>query len=348
MYKTESAKAADYRLSREDTKRINEDYLGAVRYSREAHRAVAELAGKVPHCHGIFVGGTTTNIDIPQIENIKYSIKVIKSFIVDKLIPDVYTIAATYEDYFKIGDGYKNFMSYGLYDNYLHPIKMVSTGVMINGIREEFQSSNIAEDISKTWVESDLQTLIPGEDNKITYNPYKPEAYSWVNAPRYKGNPMEVGALARMTLSGGYSGGVSIMDRIIAKSIEAKRLCEAIEGLIDLLKLKKAYQEQWEIPEESRGVGLIEAERGSLGHWLSIKNKLVHHYTLIPPSSWNLSPTDNRGIKGPVEEALIGTEIKDMVHPVEVGRIVRSFDPCLNCAAHVTSDKYEPITINIL
>ncbi len=151
-----------------------------------------------------------------------------------------------------------------------------------------------------------------------------------------------------MTLSGDYSGGVSIMDRIIAKSIEAKRLCEAIEGLIDLLKLKKAYQEQWEIPEESRGVGLIEAERGSLGHWLSIKNKLVHHYTLIPPSSWNLSPTDNRGIKGPVEEALIGTEIKDMVHPVEIGRIVRSFDPCLNCAAHVTSDKYEPITINIL
>lgn len=348
LYKTESAKAADYRLSREDTKRINEDYLGAVRYSREAHRAVAELAGKVPHCHGIFVGGTTTNIDIPQIENIKYSIKVIKSFIVDKLIPDVYAIAATYEDYFKIGDGYKNFMSYGLYDNYLHPIKMVSTGVMINGIREEFQPSNIAEDISKTWVESDLQTLIPGENNKITYNPYKPEAYSWVNAPRYKGNPMEVGALARMTLSGDYSGGVSTMDRIIAKSIEAKRLCEAIEGLIDLLKLKKAYQEQWEIPEESRGVGLIEAERGSLGHWLSIKNKLVHHYTLIPPSSWNLSPTDNRGIKGPVEEALIGTEIKDMVHPVEIGRIVRSFDPCLNCAAHVTSDKYEPITINIL
>ncbi|GAA0777673.1 nickel-dependent hydrogenase large subunit [Clostridium subterminale] len=348
LYKTESAKAADYRLSREDTKRINEDYLGAVKYSREAHRGVAELAGKVPHCHGIFVGGTTTNIDIPQIENIKYSIKVIKNFIVDKLIPDVYAIAATYEDYFKIGGGYKNFMSYGLYDNYLHPIKMVSTGVMINGIREEFKSGNITEDISKTWVESDSQTIIPGEDNKITYNPYKPEAYSWVNAPRYKGNPMEVGALARMTLSGDYSGGVSTMDRIIAKSIEAKRLCEAIEGLIDLLKLKKAYQEQWEMPEEARGIGLVEAERGALGHWLSITNKLVHHYTLIPPSSWNLSPTDNRGIKGPVEEALIGTEIKDMVHPVEIGRIVRSFDPCLNCAAHVTSDKYEPITINIL
>ncbi|MGL5353112.1 MAG: nickel-dependent hydrogenase large subunit, partial [Clostridium sp.] len=107
-------------------------------------------------------------------------------------------------------------------------------------------------------------------------------------------------------------------------------------------------QEKWEIPQKAKGVGLIEAERGALGHWVSIDNKLVENYTLIPPSSWNLSPSDSQGVRGPVEQALMGTEIANLKHPVEIGRIVRSFDPCLNCAAHITSDRYKPMIINIV
>ncbi|MEG1256759.1 nickel-dependent hydrogenase large subunit [Clostridium sp.] len=348
LYKTESNKDADYRLSASDTDRINEDYLGAVKYSREAHRAIAEIAGKIPHCHGIFVGGTTTNIDVQQIEGIKYSINVIKSFIEEKLIQDVYIISKAYEDYFKIGSGNKNLMCYELYNDYAPPINSFSSGVMLNGVREDFQVNNITENIARTWAEGNTNTIIPGIDDNTTPNPYKEGAYSWINAARYKGYAMEVGALARMTLNGYYKGGISAMDRILAKSLEAKKICESIKGLIDLLKLGKAYQEQWEIPKVANGVGLIEAERGSLGHWLSIDNKVVANYTLIPPSAWNLSPTDDTGVRGPVEEALVGTEIADIAHPVEIGRIVRSFDPCLNCAAHITSDRHEPMTINIV
>ncbi|MEG0132552.1 MAG: nickel-dependent hydrogenase large subunit [Clostridium sp.] len=348
LYKIEGDNAADYRLSIADTKKINEDYLGAIKYSREAHRAIAEIAGKVPHCHGIFVGGTTTNIDVPQISTIKYSINVIKRFIEDKLIPDVHIIAKAYDDYFKMGSGNKNLMCYGLFDDYNSPINSFSPGIMINGVREDFQVNNITENISRTWTEGNSQIIIPGVDVETKPNPYKEGAYSWVNAARYKGYAMEVGALARMTLNGYYKGGISAMDRILSKSLEAMKICESIEGLIDLLKIGKAYQQQWDIPKVAKGVGLIEAERGALGHWLSIENKVVANYTLIPPSSWNLSPTDNKSVRGPVEEALIGTEIADIAHPVEIGRIVRSFDPCLNCAAHITSDRHEPMTINIV
>ncbi|MEG0306376.1 MAG: nickel-dependent hydrogenase large subunit [Clostridium sp.] len=348
LYKTQSHKLADYRLSKADTDKINEDYLSAVKYSREAHRAIAIMAGKAPNCHGIFVGGTTTNIDVQQIEEIKYSLNIINEFVINKLIPDVFVIAKAYDDYFKMGSGYKNLMCYGLYNDYDSPIKFSSPGVMINGVREEFQASDIAENISRTWADGNAEVIIPGVDVPATPNPYKAKAYSWVNAARYKGNAMEVGSLARMILSGDYKGGISAMDRIIAKSLEAKKMCESIRGLISLLKIGKPYQEQWEIPSVARGIGLVEADRGALGHWISIDNKLVANYTLIPPSSWNLSPTDDKFVRGPVEEALVGTNIFNPKNPVEIGRIVRSFDPCSNCAAHITSDRHESMTINIV
>jgi hydrogenase large subunit len=33
---------------------------------------------------------------------------------------------------------------------------------------------------------------------------------------------------------------------------------------------------------------------------------------------------------------------------VEIGRIVRTFDPCVSCATHVISDNYAPIEIRIV
>lgn len=348
LFKTSNSKDADYRLSQDETEVINSHYIEAIRYSREAHRGIAILAGKAPHCHGIFVGGITTNIDIQHIEGIKYCITSIKDFIENKLIPDVNIIAKAYGDYFKIGRGHGNLMSFGLYGDYPLPIKYSQPSVLINGNKEDLDVKNITESIKNTWAESNGDSLMPGVSEPPEPNVYKDGAYSWVNAPRYKGQAMEVGALARMILSGEYAGSISVMDRIVAKTLEAKRVCQVIQQLIDMLKLGNAYQKQWVIPNNAKGIGLTEAERGSLGHWISIENKKVANYTLIPPSAWNLSPTDDKGIKGVVEEALMGAHISNIKNPVEIGRIVRSFDPCLNCAAHVVSDKYKSMTINIL
>ena len=348
LYKTISSKEADYRLSKEETNAINTHYVDAIQYSREAHRGVAILAGKVPHCHGIFVGGTTTKIDIQQIEGVRYCINSISDFVENKLIQDVFTIAKSYSDYFKIGKGTGNLMSFGLYWDYKSPIKYSKPSTLINDKIEDLEINNITESIKNTWADNKNDELIPGVSEPAEPNAYKEGAYTWVNAPRYKGYAMEVGALARMILSGEYNGGVSTMDRIVAKALEAKRVCEIIKQLIEFLRLGNPHQKQWEIPNTAKGIGLTEAERGSLGHWIYIDNKKVANYTLIPPSSWNLSPTDGNGIRGTVEEALIGTNINNIKNPVEIGRIVRSFDPCLNCAAHVVSDKYETIKINII
>lgn len=348
LFKTSDNKDNDYRLTDIQTKIINEHYLEAIKYSREAHKAIAVLSGKAPHCHGIWVGGTTTKIDIQQFEEVKYIISGIKDFVINKLIPDVQLISKVYSDYFSIGRGHGNLMSFGLFNEYDNPIKYSIPKVMINNVESDLNIKNINESIKSTWVVSKSENLIPGVNQPAMGFAYKEGAYSWINSPRYLGYPIEVGALARMTLAGKYKNGISVMDRIVAKSLEAKNICEIIEELISLLKLEDAEQKIWQEPVNADGVGIYEAERGSLGHWISIKNSKVSNYTVITPSAWNLSPMDGNGVKGTVEQALIGTNIKNNLAPVEIGRIVRSFDPCSNCAAHVISDKYKTMDIKIL
>ena len=88
------------------------------------------------------------------------------------------------------------------------------------------------------------------------------------------------------------------------------------------------------IPESGRGYGLTEAARGALGHWIDIKDKKISNYQCVVPTTWNCSPRDDRGVPGPVEQALVGVPIADAENPVEAARVVRSFDPCLACAVH--------------
>ncbi|HBJ2621983.1 Ni/Fe hydrogenase [Clostridium botulinum] len=348
LYKDGTDKELDYRLPTDITKKINEDYLEAIKYSRECHRAIAVLAGKAPHCHGIWVGGISTYIDVPEKEAVKYTITVVKEFIENKLLEDVKIIAQYYNDYFNMGKGYGNLMDFGLYSDYKAPIKYTEASAMINGKKENIDVNNITENVKYSYLDIPGGMVMPGVSSTPEANPYKQDAYSWVDAARYKNYSMEGGPLARQILNGYYENKISAMDRILARVLESVKICESIIGLIDLMKLGQAVQEEWKIPSKANGIGLTGAPRGDLGHWLSIENKQVSNYTLIPPSAWNLSPTDSNNIKGPVEEALIGTEINDMKNPVEIGRIVRSFDPCSNCAAHVTSDRYDPIVINIV
>jgi Ni,Fe-hydrogenase I large subunit len=81
-------------------------------------------------------------------------------------------------------------------------------------------------------------------------------------------------------------------------------------------------------------MGLVEAPRGALGHWLTVENRKIASYQCIVPTTWNCSPRDDRGVPGPVEKAIEGTPIADPANPIEATRIVRSFDPCIACAVH--------------
>ena len=93
------------------------------------------------------------------------------------------------------------------------------------------------------------------------------------------------------------------------------------------------YQHVTEIPD-GRGQGLVQAARGALGHWVEVQNEKIKHYQIITPTTWNGSPRDGGGVAGAWEQALIGTPIRDLSHPIEAGHVIRSFDPCLVCAVH--------------
>jgi Ni,Fe-hydrogenase I large subunit len=72
---------------------------------------------------------------------------------------------------------------------------------------------------------------------------------------------------------------------------------------------------------------------------VAIANGKIANYQAVVPSTWNLSPRDGKGTRGPVESALIGTPIADPKQPLEILRTVHSFDPCMACAVHVVDTR---------
>ncbi|MCF6465170.1 nickel-dependent hydrogenase large subunit [Clostridium sp. Cult2] len=338
----------DYRMPEKLNMKLSKHYIESVEYSRLAHEMLAVLGGKVPHNHGIFVGGVTVNLDASKYIKVKSILKSIKEFVINRMIPDVYTIAGYYKDYFYNGEGYKNLMSYGVFDTYTEKdLFYIAPQILISGQKQEFNPDKITENIYRAWYEASKVEQKPF-DPTVDENVYKEEAYSWIKAPRYEGYPMEVGPLARMYLSGGYTRGISTMDRIIARVLEVKKIIEILEGLLEKVELKPAQQGRYEFPQKAKGKGLIDTTRGGLGHWVAINEEGIENYEIITPTTWNLSPGDSREIKGAVEKALIGTTIRDIKNPVEIGRIVRSFDPCVSCATHVFGDGYSPIEIRVI
>jgi len=110
---------------------------------------------------------------------------------------------------------------------------------------------------------------------------------------------------------------------------------------IDDLEPGANPRNSYTIPDTGEGEGLIEAARGGLGHWIVIKNRVIENYQAVVPTTWYCSPKDDKGGRGPVEQALIGTPVSDNANPIEAARVVRSFDPCLACAIHVVEGDRE-------
>jgi hydrogenase large subunit len=87
-------------------------------------------------------------------------------------------------------------------------------------------------------------------------------------------------------------------------------------------------------PSSGQGYGLTEAPRGALGHWITIESGVVSRYQVVSPTTWNGSPRDEADQPGPIESALAGIAMADPADPVEVNRVIHSFDPCVQCAVH--------------
>ncbi|MDR1008566.1 MAG: nickel-dependent hydrogenase large subunit [Campylobacteraceae bacterium] len=189
--------------------------------------------------------------------------------------------------------------------------------------------------------------------------------YSWIKAPRYDGKPMQVGPLANIVVN--YAKGnervakvvekflsdtglpvsavFSTLGRTACRMIEAKVIAdnglEAFYNLINNLKVDQetcaTYTIDKNIEYQGRYIGHV--PRGTLSHWVKIKNGLIENYQAVVPSTWNASPKDANGVRGPYEECLIGLKIADLSKPLEIVRVIHSYDPCIACAVHVMDTK---------
>jgi hydrogenase large subunit len=138
-----------------------------------------------------------------------------------------------------------------------------------------------------------------------------------------------------MWVNGDYRSGISVMDRHLARANECLKVAQAMLTWVEQIDLSGPVFVTAHVPARATAVGLTEAPRGALGHWLKISRGKISRYQIITPTCWNASPRDRTMRRGPIEQALIGTPVSDISKPVEVLRLIHSFDPCLSCAVHV-------------
>jgi len=330
-------------------------YVKAFEMARTAQEMIAIWGGKMPHVTGIVPGGVAETVTAEKIASYLYRLRRIKEFIDTCYLPDVIAVAKAYPAWFKIGGGYKNLLAYGIFElNNEGTETYHIPGAFINGKLNELNQKNIKEEVFYSKYSS--PTGLHPFDGETTPDPKKPNAYSWVKAPRYDSQPMEVGPLARMVIThlSGKRPEVtklvkdtlkalnadenilfSVLGRHACRALELKIVAEQAEQWVLQLQPDKPTNNPYEVPQSSEGYGLTEAQRGALGHWIKIKDHKIERYQCVVPSTWNCGPRDDKGRRGVIEEALIGTPIADPENPIEAVRVVRSFDPCLACAIHV-------------
>lgn len=205
---------------------------------------------------------------------------------------------------------------------------------------EPFQQEKISEDIKFSYFEGYKNGRHPF--NGMTEpNIDKKGAYTWVKAPRYNGKVVEVGPFARLVINHLplivdllNNSGINVYTRSLARVYEMLVLLKKIEDWINHIDPEKPFYTPHKKSKEALGFGIVEAPRGILGHWVNIDNYKIKSYQIVTPTAWNMSPRDSDGIPGTVEQALIGTPIEDEKNPVEIGHVIRSFDPCLFCSVH--------------
>lgn len=327
--------SADFRFTQSETDAFVNDYVEALEMRRKALELGALFAGKMPHAANVVPGGVTAIPSATDISNAKTYLSLIKTFIVNVYQKDVNALASKYSDYYNIGKGYGNLICYGAFDTGTGGGLLFPAGTVTNGTAGAFAQGNIREYNKYSWYTSPTGQAPASGTTTAGYG--KSGAYTWLKSPRYSGAAYEAGPLARTTLSGDYARGVSVIDRHMARYVETAKLVDAVSGWVNSLTVGKSGFTDIGTPVSGSGIGLTEAPRGAVGHWVSVASSKVSAYQIVTPTCWNASPMDDAGNPGPIEKAVIGTRVANPAQPVEILRIVHSFDPCLGCAVHVIS-----------
>lgn len=325
------------------------------------------LAGKWPHTLAIQPGGTSRAIGTSEKVRIRALLGEFRRFLETTVFGDSLEAIAALEsaaqlnewraarspnasdlnrflavaealDLENLGRSAGPFISYGAYEE--GGDRWLRRGVWADELRT-LDTTRITEDISHAWLAGDTTPRHPQRGVTLPVID-KEAAYTWCKAPRLAGQVVETGALARQVVDGhplirdlvARSGG-NVRNRVIARLLEAARILPEMERWIAAIRPREPFCLSAALPEEGEGAGLVEAARGSLGHWMTVRQGRLANYQIIAPTTWNFSPRDVNGVPGMLEQALVGAPVRAGEEtPVAVQHIVRSFDPCMVCTVH--------------
>ncbi|MBV1700766.1 MAG: nickel-dependent hydrogenase large subunit [Hyphomicrobiales bacterium] len=399
----------EYKLPPEANLMAFAHYLEALAWQREVVQLHAIFGGKNPHPN-FLVGGAPSPISIDTVgaggagatalnmvglEIVGRIIARMKAFVEQVYLPDTLAIASFYKDWFARGEGVGNFMTFGDF-----PAKgmddpaswLIPAGAILNRDLTKIHPVDLTNpDEIKEFVahsyydykDGKKEGLHPyaGQTNLHYSGPTPPftqlnveDSYSWLKSPRWKGNVMEVGPLARVLML--YASGhkptqdlanfalkkldlpltalYSTMGRTAARTLESKIIVDQMQSWYDTLianikagDLAVHNNARWDPstwPKRAQGVGFMEAPRGALGHWVVIANGKIENYQAVVPSTWNAGPRDSEGRPGPYEAALMDRHtLHDPKQPLEIQRTIHSFDPCIACAVHLVDPAGEEL-----
>lgn len=349
------------------------NYIQALDKQAKGRKAAAVFSGKQPHHSSIVVGGVTSYPTLGQIQQYKKLIDELAAFTKEVYIPNALLLAEgplLPLEQNSVGATAGHYMSFGGFlmsqdDNDV----LFPPGVIFENKFSDIQALDltaIKEELTYSWYKDEPIPADPAT-SFTNVDLDKGKGYSFIKAPRYQGKPVEVGPLARMlTMKNPTFMGLmdkynitnpGLVMRHAARAVDSLVMVDAVYGWIDeltqLIGETGVYgnegnaqihdTENWEPVMKGKGVGLIEAPRGALGHWVEIADQKTKQYQMIVPSTWNASPIDDNGQRGPYEQALIGAPVPDPENPLNVVRIIRSFDPCLACAIHIIHPKGDKI-----
>ncbi len=355
-----------YAMSPEENLLVTAHYLEALKKQATAAKMMAILGGKNPHPQSTVVGGVTCGgeLSADRLNSFRTYLEETRKFVNTVYIPDLKAVAAKYPEWTTVGS-FSNFMACGEFPlgpnvpaDLFMPRGLIFNGDILNV--QAFDPIYISEHVARSWYKGstdyhpEVGETVPNYTGMDLDN-----RYSWLKAPRHDGEAMEVGPLARVLV--GYGLGqaefvnpverflkdtglseanlLSTLGRTAARGIETAIIGDAMVGWLNELENnlsvgnRQIYQQY--TMGTSSGTGFLEAPRGALGHWINIEGSAIDNYQMVVPTTWNLGPRCAQGIPGPLEQALVGVPVADPSSPVEVIRVIHSFDPCIACGVHV-------------
>lgn len=371
-------------------------YLECLRVQRTAAQMMAIFGGKQPHPQSLTVGGVTCVMDLKSPARLgEYMVKFqeVADFINRAYYPDLVMAGKAYANEASVLNdvGVPNLLTSQTFmvgkNDYLFDSGIIMNGDIKNVL--EVDESKITEEATHSWYKNDKPLHPYDGETEPNFTGLKDEKtlngkgemadskvfdhagkYSWIKAPRYGGEPMQVGPLANIVVN--YAKGnqyvapvvekflsdtglplgavLSTLGRTATRMIEAKVVADnclkAFNNLVENLKVDDSTCAPYVIDKnkEYKGRYIGHVPRGTLSHWCRISGGVIQNWQAVVPSTWNASPKDAEGKMGSYEACLVGMKIADLKQPLEIIRKIHSYDPCIACAVHVMDMKGNEIS----